>query len=119
MKDRGKTLVELADQCAFLFLQRPVKPEEKARALLTDETLQRLGRLRTALGSEALWSPESLDLVIKTFAEAEGVGLGKIGPAMRAVLTGGRPSPDLGRTLAALGKSEVLGRMEDALSPAA
>ena len=119
LKDRGKTLVELADQCAFLFLQRPVKPEEKARALLTDETLQRLGRLRTALGSEALWSPESLDLVIKTFAEAEGVGLGKIGPAMRAVLTGGRPSPDLGRTLAALGKSEVLGRMEDALSPAA
>jgi len=119
LKDRGKTLVELADQCAFLFLQRPVKPEEKARALLTDETLERLGRLRTALGSEALWSPESLDLVIKTFAEAEGVGMGKIGPAMRAVLTGGRPSPDLGRTLAALGKFEVLGRMEDALSPAA
>jgi len=117
MKDRGKTLVELADQCAFLFLQRPVTIEEKARSLLTAETLQRLARLRTALDQEASWSPESLDIRLKSFAETEAVGMGKIGPPMRAVLTGGQPSPDLGRTLAALGRSEVLGRMDDALSP--
>ncbi|MDH4387077.1 MAG: glutamate--tRNA ligase [Caulobacter sp.] len=117
MKDRGKTLVELADQCAFLFLQRPVTIEEKARSLLTAETLERLARLRTALDQEASWSPESLDIRLKSFAEAEAVGMGKIGPPMRAVLTGGQPSPDLGRTLAALGRSEVLGRMDDVLSP--
>ena len=119
MKDRGKTLVELADQCAFLFLQRPVETEEKSRSLLTSETLDRLARLRAALDQEADWSPESLDIRLKAFAESEGVGMGKIGPPMRAVLTGGRPSPDLGRTLAALGRSEVLGRMDDVLSPLA
>jgi glutamyl-tRNA synthetase len=117
MKDRGKTLVELADQCAFLFLQRPVTIEEKAGSLLTAETLERLARLRTALDQEDSWSPESLDIRLKSFAETEAVGMGKIGPPMRAVLTGGQPSPDLGRTLAALGRSEVLGRMDDALSP--
>ena len=117
MKDRGKTLVELADQCAFLFLLRPVTIEEKAGSLLTAETLERLARLRTALDQEDSWSPESLDIRLKSFAETEAVGMGKIGPPMRAVLTGGQPSPDLGRTLAALGRSEVLGRMDDALSP--
>ena len=53
---------------------------------------------------------------LKAFAESEGVGLGKIGPALRGVLAGGSPAPDLGRTLAALGREEALGRIEDALS---
>lgn len=119
MKDRGKTLVELADQCAFLFLQRPVAIEEKALSGLNGETRSRLVRLQQALALETDWSPEALDIRLKAFAESEAVGMGKIGPHLRAVLTGGRPSPDLGRTLTALGKPEVLGRMDDALSPLA
>jgi len=117
LKDRGKTLVELADQCAFLFAQRPVSIEEKARALLTEETLGRLGRLRAALAGHSDWSVEALDGLLKGFAEAEGVGFGKIGPPLRAILTGGRPSPDMGRTICALGRPETLDRMDDALSP--
>jgi glutamyl-tRNA synthetase len=115
LKDRGKTVVELADQCGFLFAQRPVAIEEKARAQLTGETIGRLTRLRAALAAEARWDVETLDGLLKAFAEAEGVGFGKIGPPLRALLTGGRPSPDMGRTICALGRAETLGRMDDAL----
>ncbi|MBX3480946.1 MAG: glutamate--tRNA ligase [Caulobacter sp.] len=117
LKDRGKTLLELADQCAFLFHQRPVLIDEKTKSLLTDETQARLRRLSDRLAADDHWGPEALEPLLKSFAETEGVGFGKIGPPLRGILTGGRPSPDLGRTLAALGKAETLGRIEDALSP--
>jgi glutamyl-tRNA synthetase len=44
------------------------------------------------------------------------VGLGAFGPALRAVLAGAAGAPDLASALTALGKSESLGRIEDALS---
>ncbi len=62
------------------------------------------------------WSPAALEPLIRAFAEDEGVGIGKFGPALRAVLSGGSPAPDLAGTLAALGKDESLARLADAFS---
>ena len=117
LKDRGKTLLELADQALFLFAQRPVSIDEKTRGLLTDETAARLRRLADGLVKQNDWSAEALAAWLKAFAESEGVGFGKIGPPLRGLLTGGHPSPDMGITLSVLGKVETLGRVEDALSP--
>jgi glutamyl-tRNA synthetase len=61
------------------------------------------------------WDVFALDTELKTFAEEEGVGFGKIGPLARASLTGGAVSPDIARILAALGREESLGRLDDAL----
>jgi glutamyl-tRNA synthetase len=116
LKDRGKTILELADQAAFLFRQRPVPLEDKARALLSSETTERLARLQVLLTASNDWSAEALEGLLKGFAESEGVGFGKIGPPVRGVLTGGSPSPDLSKTMAALGRDETLGRLTDALS---
>ena len=96
--------------------RRPLILDDKARALLTEEASARLQRMAEALAASPGWSDPDLEHLIKAFAEAEGVGLGKIGPPLRAVLTAGRPSPDLSKTLAALGREESLGRMTDALS---
>jgi glutamyl-tRNA synthetase len=116
LKPRAKTLLELADQAGFLTARRPLALDEKAQALLTDEARGRLQRLTETLEATASWSDPDLELSIKAFAAAENVGLGKIGPALRAALTGGRPSPDLSKTLSALGRDESLGRLHDALS---
>ncbi len=118
LKDRGKTLLELADQALFLFAQRPVSIDEKTRGLLTDETAARLRRLADELAKQNDWSAEALAAWLKAFAESEGVGFGKIGPPLRGIVSGGHPSPDMGITLSVLGKEETLGRIEDALSPA-
>jgi glutamyl-tRNA synthetase len=118
LKDRGKTVLELADQAAFLFFPRPIALDDKARAMLAGETAERLARLKPRL-ARAAWSTLELETVLKDFAESEGVGFGKFAPALRAALTGGRPSPDLAKTLSALGPTEAMARLEDALSPGA
>lgn len=116
VKDGAKTLIDLATLCGFALKPRPLSLNEKVQALLTDETRARLGRLAQRLSTEGLWTLESLNALLRQFAEADGVGLGKIGPGLRGVLSGGLPAPDLASALMALGRDESLGRIEDALS---
>ena len=119
LKERAKTIVELADQCAFLYRTRPLALDEKALTGLTDEVRARLARLRDQLALANDWSAEGLEALLKAFAESEAVGFGKFAPSLRAILTGGSPSPDLNRTLSALAREESLARIDDALSPVA
>jgi glutamyl-tRNA synthetase len=116
VREGAKTIPELLDLCRFALKRRPLELDDKARALLTEEARGRLGRLAQALAEAGDWSVNALGPALRAFAAAEGVGLGVIGPALRGVLTGGTVAPDLASTLAALGKQESLGRMEDALS---
>jgi glutamyl-tRNA synthetase len=116
VRDGAKTLLELADAVVFVLKPRPLEMPEKALALLTEETVARLGRLRERYAAAEAWDVPALEALNKDFAESEGVGLGKIGPALRAVLSGGSPAPDLAGALVALGKHESLGRLDDALS---
>ncbi|MBP7704379.1 MAG: glutamate--tRNA ligase [Caulobacter sp.] len=115
VKERAKTIVELADQLSFVFRPRPIVLDDKAKGMLTDETKARLGRLRDQLAATNDWSADALHDLLQAFAAAEGVGFGKFGPALRAILTGGSASPDLNRTLASLGREEAMARLNDAL----
>ncbi len=72
--------------------------------MLTDEVRGRMARLADALRTSANWTPEPLTADLRAFAAAEGVGLGKIGPWLRGVLSGGAPAPDLAGALTALGR---------------
>ena len=119
VKEGAKTIPALADLTDFALKARPVPLSDKTVGLLTEETRARLGRLRQRLASAGDWSLPALEAQLREFAEAEGVGLGKFGPALRGVLSGGATAPDLASALAALGQDESLGRLDDALSQAA
>ncbi len=118
VKEGAATIQELAGLSQFALKERPFDLDEKTFNLLSDETRARLLRLKDRLAETSDWTSENLASLLKTFAESEGVGLGKVGPALRGVLSGGAPAPDLGSTLAALGKDESLGRLNDALCSA-
>ena len=115
VKDRAKTALELADQTAFVLRPRPLKIYEKGLPMLAGESGERIARLRDRLKLFASWDVFALEAELKVFAEEEAVGFGKIGPAVRAALTGDGVSPDIAKTLAALGREESLGRLDDAL----
>jgi glutamyl-tRNA synthetase len=116
VKDGAQTLLQLADLTLFALASRPVTIPEKGRKLLNEETVSRLGRLRDRLARLGVdWTAETLLAELRAFSESEGVGLGKFGPALRAVLGGEAAVPDLASALTALGRDESLARLDDAL----
>ena len=116
VKEGAKTIVELAELSAFALKTRPLELDAKTAGLLTEETRGRLSRLGERLAAAPAWDLPTLEAELRAFAESEGVGMGKFGPALRGVLSGGSPAPDLASTLFALRREEALGRIEDALS---
>ena len=110
LKERAKTLVELADAAAFLARPLPLPMEPKAAALLTPEARLMLRELAGALAATE-FTPAAIDAALRAFAEATGRKLGQVAQPLRAALTGSTASPGIDATLAALGKEEALARL--------
>jgi glutamyl-tRNA synthetase len=115
LKERAKTLVELAASAAFLARKNPLPFEEKAKALLTPESRKLLGGLRESLAATD-FSQASVDAALRAFAEAHGRKLGQVAQPLRAALTGSTTSPGIDATLAALGRAEALARLDAAMA---
>jgi glutamyl-tRNA synthetase len=117
VKEGAKTINDLADLCLFAVKTRPLRLDDNSVALLTDEIRGLISRLAPVLAGVPDWTPVGLAAALRAFALEEGVGLGKFGAALRAILSGGAPAPDLAGAMSALGRQESLGRIEDALPP--
>lgn len=113
LKERAKTLVELAGSIAFIFAERPLAIEPKAEALLDPAARQLLSILADRLDATAEWNVEQIEAVIREVAEAQNLKLGKVAQPLRAALTGSTISPGIFDVLALLGKEETLGRLRD------
>jgi glutamyl-tRNA synthetase len=111
LKQRAKTLVELADAAAFLVRPLPLPMEPKAAAMLTPEARIILREVADAL-ARTDFTPSSIDVALREFAAATGRKLGQVAQPLRAALTGSTASPGIDATLAALGKDEALARLE-------
>jgi glutamyl-tRNA synthetase len=61
LKERAKTLVELADGAHYLMVQRPLALDDKAQKLLTPEARAILAGLGQALEASPDWSASALD----------------------------------------------------------
>jgi glutamyl-tRNA synthetase len=113
LKDRAKTLVELADGAMYLFVQRPLAIDDKA-ALLLDETGRSiLAEVLPALAAANDWTAAGLDAVVRVYAEAKGLKLGKVAQPIRAALTGRSTSPGVFDVLEVLGREQSLARIGD------
>lgn len=114
LKEGAKSTLDIGSALEFVAKSRPFPLNDKTLGLLSEETRARLKRLAAHLASTA-FEREALETAIRAFAAQEGVGVGKFGAALRGVLSGGAPAPDLATALAALGRDEALGRLADAL----
>jgi glutamyl-tRNA synthetase len=112
LKERARTLAELADQAGFLVAERPLALDDKARAILDGDGRQALSALLPVLEQSA-WSAAALEAAVKSFAEAQGSKLGKLAQPLRAALTGSATSPGIFDVLVALGRAEALSRIRD------
>jgi glutamyl-tRNA synthetase len=110
LKERAKTLVELAASTAFLARPLPFAYDTKAQLQLTPEARAMLADLSPRLKATD-FSVASIDAALRAFAEETGRKLGQVAQPLRAALTGTTTSPPIDATLAALGRTESLARI--------
>jgi glutamyl-tRNA synthetase len=112
-KPRVKTLIELADGSLYLFASRPLPLDEKAASLLTPEVRGQVGALAAKFAEASEWKAGTLEAIVRDFAEANGLKLGKVAQPLRAALTGTSVSPPIFEVAEILGRDESLSRLED------
>jgi glutamyl-tRNA synthetase len=113
LKTRSPNLVALADQARFLTDLRPITLSGKQADQLNEEARVRLSGLLPRLENLPEWTEPAVKEGLTQYCAELGIGLGKIGPVLRAVLTGGAPAPDITLVLALLGRNESLARIRD------
>ena len=114
LKQRARTLVELAQLAAFYVRRRPLPPDEKAAKLLDASARAALATLAKPLAELDDWQEPALEAVCRAQAGAIDLGFGKLAQALRAALTGSVVSPGIFEIMRVLGRAEVLARIEDA-----
>ncbi|MGE0422172.1 MAG: glutamate--tRNA ligase [Reyranellaceae bacterium] len=115
VKQRTRTVVELA--AGLVFYARVGAPplDDKARALMTPEARGLLARVAAALEPVSVdWAESTLEAAVKAVAESAAVKLGQIAQPLRAALTGSTVSPGIFEVLAILGREEALSRLRAA-----
>ena len=113
LKERAKTLVDLVNGAHFLFAERPLGMDDKAREILDQGGRAHLARLLPALTELVEWTPKAIENEVRLYAEANGAKLGQIAQPLRAAATGRAVSPGIFDVLAVLGHAESLARLRD------
>lgn len=113
LKERSKTLVELAKNACFLFRARPLLIDPKAAKALGGEAVMYLTDLLSRFDRLEPWDVTSLESCVRAFSEERSISLGKVAQPLRAALTGSTVSPPIFDVLALLGRDECLSRIKD------
>jgi glutamyl-tRNA synthetase len=115
LKERAKTLVELAESAVFYLKARPLTLDDKAAKLLAEDGRAPLSSFAQILAALPDWRQETLEEEARKFAESHDLKLGKLAQPLRAALTGSTVSPPIFDVMEILGRQECLGRINDVL----
>jgi glutamyl-tRNA synthetase len=110
LKERAKTLVELAQAAEFLFSDGPRELDAAAEKSLTPEARIILAELVPIL-STAPWTAHDIEESVRTFAATKDLKLGQAAQPIRAAVTGRTTSPPIFDMLVVLGREETLERV--------
>ncbi|MGQ0674185.1 MAG: glutamate--tRNA ligase [Hyphomicrobium sp.] len=113
LKERAKTLAELIEGALFIVAERPLKPDDKAKALLDADAKTIIAALIPRFTAETEWLAAPLEGIVRAYAEETGAKLGKVAQPLRAALTGRAVSPPVFDVMAVLGRDEALARLRD------
>ena len=116
LKKRANNLNELTASSLFLLRSRPIPMDDAASKLLASADMALVRQAREAFASVDDWQVTTLDEAARRLAESAAVKLGQIAQPLRAAMTGAAQSPGLFDVMAALGRNETLGRIDDALA---
>jgi glutamyl-tRNA synthetase len=116
LRERSKTLVEMAQLARFLVTDRIAYESKAAAKHLARESEALLADLYGKLEALGDWSEPALEAVFDEVRARHGdLPMGKLAQPVRVALTGGAVSPPIFETLAVLGKPRSVGRIAEAI----
>jgi len=113
LKERAKNLVELIVGAQFLWAQRPITVDDKAKALLGPPARAIIAELLPDLRAVESWTAPVLEETVRTFTQKKEIKLGAVAQPLRVALTGRPTSPGIFEVLQVLGREESLARLND------
>ena len=114
-RERVKTLVEMADLSEFYFREEVVYEEKAAGKFLKGESAPILEQVIASVSKEETLDKEKSHHLIQQVAESRGEPLVKVAQPVRIALTGRAVSPPIDEVMDALGKKEVIRRIQKAI----
>ncbi|GER93682.1 glutamate--tRNA ligase [Dissulfurispira thermophila] len=115
LKERAKTLVELANSLKYYILDYvEIDPKAKEK-FLKPENIRHLSELKELLSGVLDFTAAEIEKVFHAFVEKHGLKLGAIAQPVRVAITGGTASPGLFEVLEIVGKDKVLKRLSKAI----
>ncbi len=118
LKQRARTLVELADNAAFYAARPPLALSPKAAQVLGGAAKRELRELRPLIAAAEPWRADSLEAAVRAHGERAGTPLRALAQPLRAALTGREASPPIFEVMDILGRDETLRRLDDVLEEA-
>ncbi len=115
-RERCRTLAEMAEKSAFLYADLAGYNDKDAAKHLNEDGVRVLADLAEVLRPLLQWSAISLHEAVNGFAEARGLGLGKVAQPIRVAVVGMAVSPPIDQTLALLGRERTLARLDAAVA---
>ncbi len=115
LKQRAKTLQEIAESALFFFAQGPLIFSEAALKILDEAGCKALIELYPVLAKIEEFSATAIEQTVRHSAEQAGQKLGNFAQPLRAALSGNTVSPPIFAVAALLGRQETLRRLECAI----
>ncbi|NWG03994.1 MAG: glutamate--tRNA ligase [Syntrophaceae bacterium] len=115
LRERVKTLVEMAEMSEFYFCKEIIYDEKATVKFLSQGVLPIFNEVITSLSKESILKKENAHRLIQQLAESRGQPLVKIAQPIRVALTGRTVSPPIDEVMEILGKTEVTKRLEMAI----
>ncbi len=110
-RERAKTLQEMAEKSLY-FYQEPIVDATLQASIVAAIGLAPLAALRAALAALPLWEAPSIHQAIDAVAQDLGRKLGDLAKPLRVAVSGGTVSPPIDQTLALIGASRTLARLD-------
>ncbi|MHB9096587.1 MAG: glutamate--tRNA ligase, partial [Syntrophales bacterium] len=116
LRQRAKTLVEMADSGAFYFREEVEYDPEAAEKFLTPEYAGHLEAVAARLPGLGDYTKDGLETFLRDLAEERETKLKWIAQALRVALTGKTVSPGIDEVMVTLEKERVMRRLKRAIA---
>jgi len=116
LRERSKTLVEMADMGAFYFTDEISYDPKAAEKFLTPDVTAPFAALSERFGTLSPWEHGTIERAFTEVLEKLGLSLSKLAQPLRVALTGKTVSPGIFEVIEVVGKDRVIDRIGKAIA---